>query len=486
MSDREVFTSEDSQELEMGNTIIRPEDKCIAVLGFWYGLNYGAVMTAFALVRHLESEGYIPTLVDITGFPDVPATDRDESSVFRKFYRNKAVSITPVLNGPEQIYALNDSYNTFLIASDQLWRYEYTANLGHVFFLDFVAQGKRRVAYGTSIGTDRCKAPQEFRELASGLLSLFQGVSSRETNGVDILKCQYGIDAQFVLDPVFLADMDIWERCAADSKEQLPEGDYIFSYILDRNNDAEKVLSHVATKENAKIMEVPDARAEAERTGDVTALLPPDAWIAGIKNCKCVVTDSYHGMCFAIIFNKPFIVIANRTRGYSRFVSVLDSLNLKQHLIEKYEDIHQMDLPPIDWDKINNRLEAMRNESKAWLLQALRKPITDSNRCFETLFVERYKLLSKIRDIRDISVSQNSMIMQLQDNLAMLREDVESLRNDIALIIQEPHLTFKYYRYKILSKISFGPKRAKYKKKKIFFRNLLRQSKMTRRKYMQI
>ena len=82
--------------------------------------------------------------------------------------------------------------------------------------------------------------------------------------------------------------------------------------------------------------------------------------------------------------------------------------------------------------------------------------------------------------------SQNSMIMQLQDNLAMLREDVESLRNDIALIIQEPHLKFKYYRYKILSKISFGAKRAKYKKKKIFFRNLLRQSKMTRRKYMQI
>ena len=85
-----------------------------------------------------------------------------------------------------------------------------------------------------------------------------------------------------------------------------------------------------------------------------------------------MVCDSFHGMVFSIIFNKPFIVLKNRNRGMTRFLSLLNRLNLQDRLIEETsEDYINLIDTPIDWKKVNELITQMKKESIDYLKKSL-------------------------------------------------------------------------------------------------------------------
>ncbi len=94
-------------------------------------------------------------------------------------------------------------------------------------------------------------------------------------------------------------------------------------------------------------------------------------WLASFANADFVITDSFHGMVFSIIFEKEFVVIGNSKRGIDRFISLLSLLKLENRLIFDLKDLEKKDLKPIDYSRVNIVLDNEKKKSKDFLLGAL-------------------------------------------------------------------------------------------------------------------
>ncbi len=348
--------------------------KDVAIMGMWMTCNYGAVYTTHALYRVIESMGLDPVLLDISA--SMNARYRDENTLFRRYIAAEKLQKSPSMS-LEQLAEWNDRADTFLVGSDQVWRYEYRREGVLAFFLNFVQGGKRRIAYGSSFGIETAEYPTAVMSEAAACLQCFDAVSSREHSGVNTLRNQFNIESTFVLDPVFLLSAEKWSKSAARA-ERKPEGQFVLSYILDPTPDKRAMLLHVQEREGLPLINMVDAQFDFE--GKKAALGLPgvvedltlEEWLYNVEHCSHFVTDSFHGVCFALIFNKPFTCIANVKRGYPRFPSLLELTEQMGRMVQEHAKPEELDcLPPTNWQKVNEILDLERDRSRKWLQDAL-------------------------------------------------------------------------------------------------------------------
>ena len=118
-------------------------------------------------------------------------------------------------------------------------------------------------------------------------------------------------------------------------------------------------------------------------------------WLYYYKNAQFIITDSFHGTCFAIIFKKPFISIANKQRGENRFISLLSEIGLLDRMIYELNDVKKFDLfSPINYDEVYNKLTPKTNDSLNWLKAAVLSP-HKSLKCKMKILVRYIKRLQK-------------------------------------------------------------------------------------------
>lgn len=461
-------------------------DKNVALFGFWYGYNYGAQLTSLALYRQLEELGWKPTLIAVPNIRDWE----------NRFLRSMGVRFTQQLETYEDYLELNKHFSSFVIGSDQLWRYQYASRLGHLYYLNFAAAGKRRIAYGTSLGTNPCQSTEEYRKEASYLLRFFAAVSSREREGVEVLKKQYRTDAEYVLDPVFLCDTGNYRAWAERSTRKLPEQDYVCSYIMDPDDGSlQNLITYISQREKAGTINMLDATGfenvrKSLTLDNIIENLSTEDWLFYIIHCKHFITNSFHGMCFALMFNKPFTVVGNELRGNSRFTSTLNEFGMGEYLLLSPQDINRVEkLPPIDWEAVNAKLDAERKRSVAWLRNAMEKPLNSEMQESEEMY-QRYYILSNKTEalIKQQAESLTKQISELKKQVSELKTGAQKDRtafikqkDSLALCFSYNEIKWKYYRYRILSKILFGSARKKYKEKRRLYHNLLRQSRTARK-----
>ena len=117
------------------------------------------------------------------------------------------------------------------------------------------------------------------------------------------------------------------------------------------------------------LLEVMPEEIFNKHTKDISKCIFPSVskWLAGFRDASFVVTDSFHGTVFSIIFNKPFISIANKKRGVSRFTSLLKIFGLENRLISSREEISDHLLDGIDFDRINDIKEEWQKKSLGFL-----------------------------------------------------------------------------------------------------------------------
>lgn len=93
-----------------------------------------------------------------------------------------------------------------------------------------------------------------------------------------------------------------------------------------------------------------------------------ELWLSYFRDAAFVVTDSFHGTAFSIIFNKDFYVFGNEKRGNSRFDSLLETFDLKDRMVS---NVLPEEIENIDWAKVNEKRETAITNSKLWLKQNL-------------------------------------------------------------------------------------------------------------------
>lgn len=274
-------------------------------------------------------------------------------------------------------------------------------------------------------------------------MSRFDGISVREDDGVDICREVFGVRAEQVLDPVFLPEPGKWDLLIGNSSCR-DEG-YVTSYVLDQSPDTLRLVEYVCEKNGiGKTINLVNA-SKNEVDADV------EDWLYHIKNCRFFITDSFHGVCFAILFNKPFICLANMARGYSRFKSLFKLFGLEDRCVFSCEEAEGRAelLHDIDYARVNRILAGERERSLKWLKNALTAPV------------------------RERSPEE----MRLFETAEMLQRQINELTRDKQILYEAlylPKLKRKLRKYKLKTLFSFGKKHEKYKKAKRELKNKIR------------
>lgn len=266
-----------------------------------------------------------------------------------------------------------NKYGTYIVGSDQVWR-KGMMDI-NAYFLPFICNDrKKRVAYAASFGKDEINNwTKEEIELYSKLLSKFDGVSVRENSGVRICREQLGVEALHVLDPTMLLDKEQYE--ALIEKLDSPYKDSLFCYVLDKSSEKRTIIDNISKHLRLQPKEIMPKHKIGDKWSRIEDCVFPSVseWLSGFRDAKFVVTDSFHGTVFSIIFNKPFLAIGNKARGLSRFVSLLQMFGIDNRLINSVDDLDRIDYYAINYTKVNEIISKWRDKSMTFLNQCLYK-----------------------------------------------------------------------------------------------------------------
>lgn len=355
----------------------------VMLFGIWYGGNYGSVLTNFALYQFLEDEGYNCIFADIPEhlWPD-SRYNRDPLSMPHKFCL-KHFKLSFKYKNRTDLKKVNELADAFIVGSDQLWNYPLCRTAETLFYLDFVDDDKKKIAYGTSFGYNEIKGTAEEKRFSGFYLNRFDAVSVREDYAVELCKKGFGVDAVQVLDPVFMCDKSHYERCLTEAPvaKDPPKKKYVLAYILDPTDEKLEASQDVAKRMKLELVCLANARMKGnmEANWKIPKLddLTIEDWLWYFKNAETVVTDSFHGTCFSIIFEKPFFAVANKGRGSERFFSLAGMFGLEKRIFNSpVEIIGLKDLTGdvIDYEDVNARIAKERERSLAWVKQVLDAP----------------------------------------------------------------------------------------------------------------
>jgi hypothetical protein len=223
------------------------------------------------------------------------------------------------------------------------------------FFLDFAPEEIRcrSIAYAASFGSDTWGGTDGETEICRSLLQDFKAVSVRESSGVDICRNIFEKEALHVLDPTMLLDTEDYDTLIASKPGKDTEAPFICTYLLDQTSEISDAVSCISRKLNLPLEPLQADPQDARRKNRFPISVA--RWLRGIRHCQYLITDSFHGCVFAIIFNKPFLCLGNEKRGSARFESLLSSFGLQNRLVtaNQPEAILRVMKEPINWESIN-------------------------------------------------------------------------------------------------------------------------------------
>ena len=212
-----------------------------------------------------------------------------------------------------------------MVNSDQTWR-RCIDNFYDVAFLKFAEHWKKKkFTYGTSFGIDIWEYNKEDEKIAKDLLKSFSGLSVRERSSIQLIEKNLGFKAQFVLDPTFLINKNYYINLIKNFKSEIVNQtfnfNYFFSYILTTtSSNINKYLEFVKNSTKIKLFSL-----TIDRKNQVKEFL------YGIINSKAVITDSFHGTVFSILFKKPFISFQKESVD-SRFNNLDEIFNIRNRI----------------------------------------------------------------------------------------------------------------------------------------------------------
>ncbi len=244
------------------------------------------------------------------------------------------------------------NYDVLIVGSDQVWRKAYTERWGvERFFLDFAPNNSRKIAYAASFGRYDMEYNTDELLRLKKLYQQFDAVSVREDTGISILENQgwKNPKAIQVLDPTMLLTREHYMQLIAKGNTYSSNGN-MFCYILDITDEISSVIDTLAVEKKLKpfysLIEGND-RMSIEQ------------WLRSFADAEYVVTDSYHGVVFSLIFNKPFYILENKQRGNARFESLKNMFGLS------------IDNSHINWKHVNSIVEEYKYISTNFLFDNL-------------------------------------------------------------------------------------------------------------------
>lgn len=265
--------------------------------------------------------------------------------------------------------------DAFIVGSDQVWRPEYTRTYSgaEYYFLSFATeeQRSRSIAYAASFGTDEWEGTPDETAICRELLKDFKAVSVREESGIGLCRDVFGVQAIQLPDPTLLLNAEEYSSVIAQSRTWAVNERYMADYVLDSAPEIQMLLQETAQRQGLYRQHLMP-HAHARKLRDRFPMSVPQ-WLRSIRDCEFLVTDSFHGCVFSIIFNKPFVCLGNAERGSSRFDTLLKTFGLQERLLAEHTPhaVENLISTPIDWDAVNAKIAEERQRGLQFLQQYL-------------------------------------------------------------------------------------------------------------------
>jgi len=378
----------------------------IGLITFHRSHNYGAVFQCFALKKYLEGRGHAVTIVDY--WPDYRKGMYDFIDLryltfkipFKQFLKGNAYSaaytILNIRGRKQRIKKFNDfiehelgvstdnnpftseseinnELDCYIFGSDQIWRYfDYPNKKG----FDFVYWGcisnlpkSKKITYAASMGKI-----SDFKLIEADIsryLSNFKSISVREDSLAKMISEKASIDTQTVLDPVFLLSKEQWFNFFSDSVGSVKKEKYLLLYNITKSKETERFAIAYARKNNLEIKRVTADSSPFDFGREFIKNPGPIDFIKYIYNADFVVSSSFHGVAFSLIFNKQFISLGIGSNS-DRVESLLQILGIHGNYIDSgVADFREFNYIDIDYAIVNSALKRLVERSGLYLEKSL-------------------------------------------------------------------------------------------------------------------
>lgn len=354
--------------------------KKVLIMTLEQGENYGGILQAYALQDVIKQLGYNPTT---TYIPKQPAIIKYSKYILRSLLHVIKPSISNLSKNDKHLITaktmvfIHKNINlihwdkikkigleklhveALIVGSDQVWRSAYVSVEKYLF--DFSKNITiKRISYAASFGrNDLCEYSQKLIRKTSYLAKKMNAISVREDSGINLVKEKWGVVAKQHVDPTLLLKKEQYiELIFNDLDNTTQSQGNLFAYVLDRGEGNGEIIDRSAELLDMKVFEIMPPKVTSSKTLhanlDRYTLPPVSQWLRSFMDADFIVTDSFHGTVFSIIFNKPFITIGNKVRGLARFNSLLNLFGLEDRLISNVKDITTSLLDKkIDWNVVN-------------------------------------------------------------------------------------------------------------------------------------
>jgi hypothetical protein len=281
-----------------------------------------------------------------------------------RLFSKKYINESEKIYNKETKYQLNDDFDFFISGSDQVWNPNFLYG-DDVYFLQFTEYTKR-ISYAPSFGIS--KIEKEY-DVYKKLLNDFNYISVREEDGKKIVKEMTGRDVPVLVDPTLLLTKEDWYKIFPSKRKPI-EKKYILVYFLgEAEKDGLKETYKIAKKNNLEVINLLNLKYEKFYTVD------PAEFVSLFANASLIMTDSFHGTIFSIIFEKPFIAY-KREQMNSRIDSLLKMFNLNER---KIENIAKENYFEINYDRKSIILKQEREKSFNYLKTAIEEVIKNES-----------------------------------------------------------------------------------------------------------
>lgn len=291
---------------------------------------------------------------------------KEKSRKFKKFIEIN-INLTKKQYEKEELEELNNSYDNFIVGSDQIWN---PNNVDDTFFLKFVKNNKNKISYAPSFGVN--KLEESLKSNIKEDLEKFRYLSVREETGKNIVKELIGKEPLVVLDPTLLLLKEEWIRLI----EKKNEPKYILCYFLGNQKYYWKYVKRLQKETGYNVKIIPIKEEDFFRKGDLQIEVGPTEFVELIANAEVVCTDSFHGTIFSIIMEKDFSVLKrfkdnDKKSQNSRIYNLLSMLKLDNHLIDVNSEILRYKVD--NYNNVQEILNKNREESINFLMNAIER-----------------------------------------------------------------------------------------------------------------
>ena len=356
----------------------------ISIITMSSACNYGALLQSYALLKYLKNNNLNVQIIDYRPYYVTQEYDgliyftsgkinvkkslnniisfvprKIKKSKFIKFIRENITMTSKQYHNYEELKNNPPISDYYVAGSDQIWNSDLSFGIDPAFFLDFVQSGKK-LSYASSMG--HAQIPIEEQRYFNQYLSSFDAVSVRENTAKKSLEAIGLENIEQTMDPAFLLSKEEYMKIAVWPKYE----NYLFVYSLGYNKTIDLLASRIAKKLNLRIVSIAGFRNKYCSDYRIR-FAGPKEFLGYLAKASYVITDSFHGTVFSLIFHRNFSTVIRIAKRGTRIESLLSVAGLYDRIATGVNDDVEHLLKPIDYSQVNILLKKQIDNSKLFL-----------------------------------------------------------------------------------------------------------------------